>query len=315
MIKIAILDDYQSVARQLADWDSLPENTELTIFHDHLDYGDALVERLQDFEIICAMRERTPFPRELLEQLPTLKLLITAGLKNASIDVKAANELGKIACGTRSPGHATGELTWGLILSLMRQIPQEDKRTRVGHWQTTLGNDLHGKTLGVIGLGRLGSKVALIGQAFGMNVVSWSQNLTEERANEVGVKRVEKDELLAQADVITIHLRLSERTQGLIGSRELELMKPTAYLVNTSRGPIIDEAALVDALKNNKIGGAAIDVYDIEPMPTAHVLFSLENTVLTPHLGFVTEETYRVFYGEMLEDIKAYIAGEPIRVI
>jgi phosphoglycerate dehydrogenase-like enzyme len=315
MSKIAVLDDYQNVARQMADWDSLPGNAELVIFNDHLDYSDALIRRLKDFAIICAMRERTPFTRELLQQLPNLKLLLTAGMQNASIDVAAAGDFGITVCGSRSPGHATAELTWGLIHALMRNIPQEDKKTRAGHWQTTLGNDLHGKTLGVIGLGRLGSQVATVGKAFGMNVIAWSQNLDAEQADKVGVSQVEKDELIAESDIITIHLRLSARTQGVIGARELTLMKPTAYLVNTSRGPIIDEAALIEALQNHEIAGAGLDVHDIEPMPAGHKLLQLENTVITPHLGFVTEETYRVFYGEMLEDIIAYLNGAPIRIL
>jgi phosphoglycerate dehydrogenase-like enzyme len=315
MVKIAVLDDYQNVARQMADWDTLPDSAELVIFNDHLDYGETLIERLRDFAVICAMRERTPFNRELLRQLPNLKLLLTAGMQNASIDVAAAGELGIMVCGSRSPGHATAELTWGLILSLMRHIPQDDKKTRAGHWQTTLGNDLHGKTLGVIGLGRLGSQVATVGKVFGMNVIAWSQNLDPEQAAKAGVSAVEKDQLLTCADIVTIHLRLSERTRGLIGARELALMKPTAYLVNTSRGPIIDEAALIAALQNHKIGGAGLDVYDIEPITPDHVLLQLENTVITPHLGFVTEETYRVFYGEMLEDIIAYLNGAPIRIL
>jgi phosphoglycerate dehydrogenase-like enzyme len=314
-VKIAVLDDYQNAARRMADWDILPDTTELTIFNDHRADHTALVERLHEFTVICAMRERTPFPRELLQQLPNLKLLLTGGMKNASIDVRAANQLGITVCGTRSPGHATAELTWGLILALMRHIPLEDRKTRAGHWQTTLGNDLHAKTLGVIGLGRLGSRVTTVAKAFGMNVIAWSQNLNDARAAEVGVERVTKEELLSRADIITIHLRLSDRTRGLIGSRELQRMKPTAYLINTSRGPIVDEAALIEALRNNRIGGAGLDVYDIEPMPADHVLFDLDNVVLTPHLGFVTEETYKVFYGEMLEAIMAYLNGSPIRVI
>ena len=315
MTNIAILDDYQNVALKMADWQRLPDTVEISVFNDHLDAGDELIQRLQPFEMICAMRERTPFPRTLLQQLPQLKLLLTAGMKNASIDIAAAYELGITVCGTRSPGHATAELTWGLILGLMRQIPQEDRATRAGHWQTTLGQDLHGKALGVIGLGRLGAKVAQIGLAFGMEVMAWSQNLRAERAAEVGVRQVDKTELLQQADVVSIHLRLSERTTDLLNTQELALMKPTAYLVNTSRGPIINEAALVAALQNRTIRGAALDVYASEPLPADHSLRRLENTIVSPHLGFVTEQTYRVFYGDMLEDIIGFMQAQPLRVL
>ena len=316
MMKIALLDDYQNVAKQLADWSKLPSTTELIVFNDHLDDEDALVERLAPFEIICAMRERTPFPRSLLVRLPALELLITAGQKNASIDVKAANAQGVTVCGTTAPGHATGELTWGLILSLMRHLPTEDHIMHDGGpWQPMLGEDLCGKTLGVIGLGRLGSKVARIGLAFEMNVLAWSENLTAERAAEVGVQLADKDTLLSQSDVVTIHLRLSKRSRDLINIRELELMKPSAYLINTSRGPIINQIALINALNNKMIAGAGLDVYDIEPLSDDHSLRTLKNAVLTPHVGFVTKETYQVFYGEMLEDILAYLQGEPIRII
>jgi phosphoglycerate dehydrogenase-like enzyme len=313
--KIAILDDYQNVARTMADWSQLPADAQLTVFNDHLEDAAALIERLQDFQIICAMRERTPFPRRLLERLPALKLLVTAGMSNASIDLWAADELGITVCGTGSPGHATAELTWGLILALARNIPWEERALRAGRWQTTLGHDLHGKTLGVIGLGRLGSKVARIGQAFGMPIVAWSQNLTAARAAECGATPLGKDELLQQADIVTLHLRLSERTRGLIAARELALMKPTAWLINTSRGPIVEEAALIAALHSGTIAGAALDVYDREPLPAEHPLLRLPNIVLTPHIGFVTEETYRVFYREMLEDILAYLQGAPVRVL
>lgn len=314
MTKIAILDDYQNVAADLADWRRL--DAEITVFNDHVDDGDALVERLRGFAIVCAMRERTPFPRTLLERLPDLRLIATAGMKNAAIDVRAATELGIMVCGTPSPGHATAELTWGLILALLRRIPAEERALRAGAWQQALGRDARGKTLGVIGLGRLGEQVARFGKAFGMTVIGWSQNLSDERAAECHASRVEKDQLLAQSDVVTIHLRLSERSTGLIGSRELALMKPSAYLVNTSRGPIVDQTALIDALQNERIAGAALDVYDQEPLPADHPLLGLaklDNVVLTPHIGFVTEETYRAFYGGMVEAIAAYLQGSPIR--
>lgn len=315
MPEIAILDDYQNVALQLADWSALPNDWSVQVFTDHLDDQDALAARLQPFAIVCAMRERTPFPRALLERLPNLKLLLTGGMLNASIDVQAANALGVTVCGTNSAAHATVEMTWGLILALLRHIPREDHATRAGWWQVAVGHDLRGKTLGVIGLGRLGSQVARIGLAFGMRVIAWSANLTDARAAEVGVARTGKNELLAQSDVITVHQRLSERTRGLIGAAEFALMKPSAYLINTSRGPIVEETALIDALRGRRIAGAALDVFDQEPLPQDHPLRRIDNTVITPHTAFVTEETLRLFYREMLEDIQAYLAGAPIRVI
>ena len=315
MVRIAILDDYQGVAQRMADWQSLPADTEVVVFRDHLIDLDQVAARLQEFEIVMAMRERTPFPRTLLARLPRLRLLVTAGMRNASIDLHAAAERGVVVCGTAGLPYPTAELTWGLILSLVRHIPAEDRATRAGRWQETLGVGLNGKTLGVLGLGTLGSRVARIGVAFEMTVLAWSQNLTPERARAVGATLVGKDELLGKADVVTIHLVLSERTRGLIGGRELALMKPSAYLVNTSRGPIVDEVALVGALRKGTIAGAGLDVFDDEPLPLDHPLRQLPTTVITPHLGYVTEETYRVFYGQALEDIRAYLAGEPVRVL
>jgi phosphoglycerate dehydrogenase-like enzyme len=261
------------------------------------------------------MRERTPFPRALLERLPRLRLLVTTGMRNAAIDLQAAADRGVLVCGTGGLPYPTAELAWGLVLALARRIPREDRATREGRWQETVGLGLNGKTLGVLGLGTLGSRVARFGRAFEMDVLAWSQNLTAERAAEIGAVRVDRDELLARSDVVTIHLVLSERTRGLIGARELGLMKRTAYLVNTSRGPIVDEAALVRALRDGTIAGAGLDVYDEEPLPPDHALRGLPNTVITPHLGYVTEETYRIFYGQALEDILAYLRGEPVRVL
>lgn len=315
MPKIAILDDYQEVALELADWGSLPADAEVTVFKDHLAEIDAVAERLADFEIVAIMRERTPFPRALFEKLPKLELLVTSGAGNASIDLAAATDHGVTVCGAGASMSSTAELTWGLILALLRHIPLEDSETRAGKWQVTLGRDLHGRTLGVLGLGRIGSQVAKVGDAFGMTVIAWSPNLTAERAAERGARLVSKDELLADSDVLSIHMRLSERTRGLIGRRELGLMKPTACLINTSRGPIVEEAALIDALCDGKIGGAGLDVFDIEPLPLDHPLRNLENTVITPHLGYVSNATYRAFYGGMAEDIAAYLAGAPIRVM
>jgi phosphoglycerate dehydrogenase-like enzyme len=261
------------------------------------------------------MRERTPFPGALLARLPRLRLLVTAGMRNAAIDLPAAAARGVLVCGTAGLPYPTAELAWGLILSLVRRIPTEDRATRAGRWQESVGLGLNGKTLGVLGLGGLGSRVARIGHAFEMRVLAWSQNLTAERAAEVGATLVGRDELLARSDVVTIHLVLSERTRGLLGARELALLKPSAYLVNTSRGPIVDEAALVRALRDGTIAGAGLDVFDEEPLPLDHPLRRLPNTVITPHLGYVTEETYRIFYGQALEDIQAYLGGEPIRVL
>jgi len=315
MSRVAILDDYQNVARHMADWSSLPAGSDVVVFADHLKDAGAVAARLADFEAVVAMRERTAFPRALLERLPRLKLLVTTGMRNASIDVAAATERGIVVCGTAGLPYPTAELTWGLILALMRRIPAEDRATREGRWQVSCGLGLNGKTLGVIGLGGLGSRVAKVGRAFEMDVIAWSQNLTEARATEVGAKLVAKDELLARADVASIHLVLSDRTRGLIGARELSLMKRTAYLINTSRGPIVDEGALVAAVRKGTIAGAGLDVYDDEPLALDHPLRDLPNTVITPHLGYVTEEGYRIFYGQALEDVKAWLAGQPVRVL
>jgi phosphoglycerate dehydrogenase-like enzyme len=313
--RIALLDDYQSVALRMADWQSLPADVEVVAFRDHLAGPDAVAARLADFDVVMALRERTPFPRGLLERLPRLRLLVTAGMRNAAIDLAAAADRGIVVCGTAGLPYPTAELAWGLVLALARRIPAEDRATREGRWQETLGAGLNGKTLGVLGLGTLGSRVARFGRAFEMTVLAWSQNLTAERAAEVGATLAGKDELLARADVVSIHLVLSDRTRGLIGARELRHMKRTAYLVNTSRGPIVDEAALVHALRDGAIAGAGLDVFDEEPLPPDHPLRGLPNTVITPHLGYVTEETYRVFYGQALEDVQAYLRGAPIRVL
>jgi phosphoglycerate dehydrogenase-like enzyme len=315
MTRVAILDDYQDVALRMADWKSLPSDTEVVTFRDHLHDTDAVAKRLADFDVVVAMRERTAFPRALLERLPKLRLLVTTGMRNASIDVRAATERGITVCGTSGLPYPTAELTWGLVLALFRRIPAEDRATRDGRWQTTLGLGLNGKTLGVIGLGTLGSRVARYGRAFEMEVLAWSQNLTPERAAEVGATLVGKDELLARSDVVSIHLVLGDRTRGLIGARELGLMKRTAYLVNTSRGPIVDEAALVRALQDGTIAGAGLDVFEPEPLSLDHPFRRLPNTVITPHLGYVTEETYRIFFGHAVEDVQAFLRGEPVRVL
>ena len=315
MTRVALLDDYQHVALGMADWKSLPPDTEVVAFEDHLADDDALVRRLAEFDVVMAMRERTPFTRALFERLPRLRLLITAGMRNASIDMAAAAERGITVCGTAGLPYPTAELTWGLILALFRRIPAEDRATREGRWQTTVGLGLNGKTLGVLGLGTLGSRVAKVGLALEMKVLAWSQNLTAERAAAAGAELVDKDELLARSDVLSIHLVLSARSRGLIGAHELGLMRPTAHLINTSRGPIVDEVALIAALRAGTIAGAGLDTFDVEPLPADHPFRSLPNIVITPHLGYVTEETYRIFYGHALEDIQAFLRGAPVRVL
>jgi phosphoglycerate dehydrogenase-like enzyme len=314
--RIAVLDDYQYVAATYADWSQLPEPVEVVEFSAHIGDEDRLVAHLQPFDVVIAMRERTPFPRRVLERLPSLRLLVTTGMRNASIDVAAARELGVTVCGTGAHPSGTAELTWALILAVARHLPQEDASMRAGGWQQSVGTDLAGGVLGVVGLGRLGSRVAQVGLAFGMDVVAWSQHLTDERAAEVGVRRAAGlHDLLDDADVVTIHLQLSDRTHGLIGHAELARMKPTAILVNTSRGPIVDEAALVTALREGTIGGAGLDVFATEPLPRHHPLREMRRAVLTPHLGYVTEATYQVFYREAVEDVAAFLAGTPLRVL
>ena len=310
-MNIAVLDDYQHVADSFADWSRLGDH-ELTFFHESL--GD-VAAALEPFEIVCAMRERTAFPAEVFERLPNLRLLVTTGMRNAAVDLEAAAAHGVTVCGTEVPSTPTAELAWGLILALARHIPVEDAGMREGGWMTTVGVDLTGKTLGILGLGRLGSIVARYGAAFGMRLIAWSENLAAERAAESGAELVTKDELFSTADVVTIHLVLSRRTHGLIGAREIGLMKPTAFLVNTSRGPIVDQTALRAALESGAIAGAGIDVYDREPLPADDPLRRAPNTVLTPHLGYVTEDTYRVFYGQTIENVEAFLAGEAMRVI
>ncbi|RRO18327.1 D-2-hydroxyacid dehydrogenase family protein [Saccharopolyspora rhizosphaerae] len=312
-MRIAVLDDYQDVARSYADWGSL----DVEVFTEHIADVDELVARLEPFEVIAAMRERTPFPREVLTRLPNLRLLVTTGMRNASIDLDAAREQGVVVSGTGSGKvwAATAELAWGLIIALLRDIPGQDRQIRTGGWQTGIGVELGGKTLGVLGLGRLGSQVAAVGRAFGMDVIAWSANLTDERAAEVGARLVAQEELFAQSDVVSIHLVLSKRTRGLVGASELALMKPTAYLVNTSRGSIVDEAALRSALHEGRIAGAGIDVYGTEPLPADDPWRTTPRTVLTPHIGYVTDDTYEAFFPEIVENIKTFAEGSPIRVL
>lgn len=311
--RLAILDDYQGVTLSLGPWDRLPASLAIEVFRDTLADPDALAARLAPFDALLVMRERTPFPRALLERLPKLRLLITTAGRNRAIDLTACAERGITVSSTPSFGAPTVDLTWGLILSLMRRIPEQERGLREGRWQVALGNTLEGKTLGLIGLGNLGGRVAKVGKAFGMETIAWSQNLTAERAAAAGATRVDKAELLARADVVTLHLVLSDRSRGIVGAEDLARMKPSAFIVNTSRGPLIDQAALLAALAEGRIAGAGIDVYDQEPLPPGHPLLAAPNTVLTPHLGYVTEENYRAYFTGAVEAIEGYLAGKPVR--
>jgi phosphoglycerate dehydrogenase-like enzyme len=315
-MRCAILDDYQNVVLKLADWSALKDKVEFKVFTEHFGSPDKLVAALADFEIVVAMRERTPFPGAVIEALPKLKLLITTGARNASIDAAAAKARGVAVCGTPSFGNPTSGIAIGLMLELTRHIGYENGRLHAGAvWQSTVGADLDGLTLGILGLGKLGTRTANIAKAFGMKVIAWSQNLTEEKCREAGVGYVSKDDLFRQSDFITIHVVLSARSRGLVGARELGLMKPSAYLINTSRGPIVEEAALLTALRDKKIAGAGLDVFDIEPLPLDHPLRKMDNVVITPHLGYVSEQNYRAYFAGVVEDISAFLSGKPVRVI
>jgi len=314
-VRVAILDDYQNVALDSADWNSLPPDVELVVFDRHLKGEDAVARALADFDVAVAMRERTPFPGSLIARLPRLKLLVTTGMRNLAIDIAAARARGLPVCGTDTLPYPAFEHTWALILALFKQIPRENRTMHEGGWQLGLSVGLRGKTLGVLGLGKVGGQVATLGRAFGMKVVAWSRNLTEERARECGATRVDEERLFSGSDVVSIHVVLGDRTRGLVGRRELGLMKPTAFLVNTSRGPIVDEVALIDALQRRAIAGAGIDVYDVEPLPTDHPLRKLDNAVLTGHTAYVMDEVYTLAYGQAVEDIRAWLDGEPIRVL
>jgi phosphoglycerate dehydrogenase-like enzyme len=312
-VRCVVLDDYQNVASTSADWSTV--DVELVSLTDHVADEGALAELLAGAAIVVAMRERTRFGRTLFDRLPDLRLLVTTGMGNAAIDLPAAADHDVTVCGTTGILTPTSELTWGLIHALARHIVADDATMRAGGWQTRIGVGLAGQRLGLLGLGRLGALVARVGVAFGMDVVAWSQNLTAERAADVGVRLVDKDELLATSDFVSIHLVLSERTRGLIGAADLAKMKPTAYLINTSRGPIVDHDALVAALRDGTIAGAGLDVFDVEPPPVDDRLRALPNTVLTPHTGYVVTQCYEIFYREIVEDIAAWLAGQPVRVI
>ncbi len=313
-LRCAILDDYFNIALAVADWSKISDRVDVTVFNQPFASEQAAAGALKDFEIICAMRERTPFPRALLAALPKLKLLLTSGMRNAAIDMEAARDQGVALCGTQYSRDPTAPLTMGLILELTRNIGRENARMHAGEpLQKFPGLEIEGRTLGVIGLGKLGAKVSHLAKAFGMNVIAWSPNLTPERCKEVGVGYAAKEELFATADIITIHVVLGPRSRGLVGPADLARMKPTAYLVNTARGPIVDEAALLETLREKRIAGAAIDVFSVEPLPVDHPFRKLDNIVLTPHLGYVTEDSFRAHYGQMVEGIDAWFKGEPVR--
>src|ERR1700686_939029 len=313
-LRCATLDDYLDLALRVADWSKIDDRVDVTVFNQPFASPEAAAAALKDFEIICAMRERTPFPRALLAALPKLKLLITSGMRNAAIDMEAAKDHQVVLCGTQWPHDPTAPLTMGLILELTRNIGRENARMHAGEYlQKFVGIEIEGKTLGVVGLGKLGAKVSALAKAFGMNVIAWSPNLTPERCKEVGVGYATKEELFATADIITLHVVLSQRSRGLVGAADLARMKPTAYLVNTARGPIVDEGALLEALRERKIAGAGVDVFSVEPLPVDHPFRKLDNLVLTPHLGYVTEDSFRNHYIQMVEGIDAWFMGEPLR--
>jgi phosphoglycerate dehydrogenase-like enzyme len=314
-VRIVVLDDYQGVALEHGDWSSLPDECEVHTVREHLGSDEELLAALAGAEVVVAMRERTKLPAARLERLADLRLLVTTGMGNAAIDIEAAARLGITVCGTGGLASATVEHAWALILALARSLPAEDANVREGRWQTTVGFDLAGKTLGLVGLGRLGGAMVPVAQALGMEVIAWSQNLDPAIATAAGARAVSKPELFRSADVVSVHYKLGERSVGLLGAEELGLMKRTALLVNTSRGPIVDTAALLDALWNGRIGGAALDVYDTEPLPPDDPLRQAPRTVLTPHLGYVTSDSYDLYYGEAVEDIAAFLAGDPVRVL
>jgi phosphoglycerate dehydrogenase-like enzyme len=316
MVQAAILDDYQNAAMGLADWSPVAKDVEIKVFNKPFVDQDEAIKALQGFAIIVGMRERTPFPRKMIEALPNLKLLITTGARNNSFDIKACAERGVTVCGTGSVGSPTTGIAFGLMLELTRRIGFENARLKAGEaWQVTIGRDLEGLTLGILGLGRLGQRSATVGKAFGMNTIAWSQNLTAEKAQAAGAQLVSKEDLFRKADIVTIHLVLSDRSRGLVGAKELGLMKKTSYLINTSRGPIVDEKSLIAALQAKSIAGAGLDVFDVEPLPLDHPFRKLDNVVITPHLGYVSEQNYRKYFPDIVEDIRAWLDGNPVRVI
>jgi len=326
-MRVAILDDYQQVALASADWSAVRSLADIDVFTEYIARTEALVRALEPYDVIVAMRERTFFDASRLGQLPRLRLLVTTGMMNAAIDLEAAAAHGVTVCGTGGSATSTAELSWGLILAVARHIPEEDRGMKLagqaggaalgvrGGWQRTVGTGLYGKQLGIVGLGRQGLGVAKIGRAFGMKLAAWSQNLDPAVAKKAHARAVSKDELFSTSDVVTVHYKLSPRSVGLVGAAELALMKPSAYLVNTSRGPLVDHVALVAHLRSGAIAGAALDVYDVEPLPLSDSLRTAPNVVLTPHLGYVTDDAYQIFYGEAARDIVAFALGDPVRVL
>ncbi|MER6354307.1 D-2-hydroxyacid dehydrogenase family protein [Streptomyces sp. NPDC001634] len=314
-LRCAVLDDFQQIAASIADWSPVEDRVDVVSFTEHFVDEDALAEALAEVDIVVTLRERVPFPASLFARLPRLKLLIASGMRNSVIDYAAAEAHGVTVCGTQSSSTPPVELTWALLLGLARGIVEESNALRHGGpWQSTVGADLHGRRLGLLGLGKIGSRVAQVGLAFGMEVVAWSQNLTKERAEEVGVELApSKDELLAGSDFVSVHLALGDRTRGLIGPRELALMKPGAYLINTSRAAMVDQDALLGALHEGRIAGAGIDVFDVEPLPADHPMRTAPRLLATPHLGYVSRANYATYYGQAVEDIQAYLAGKPVR--
>ncbi|MDB5009105.1 MAG: hydroxyacid dehydrogenase [Mucilaginibacter sp.] len=306
-IKIAVLDDYQGVALTMADWSALNDRAEITVFNDHLENDAEVIERLLPYQVVCVMRERTPLNRQRLEKLTNLKLIVSTGKRNASIDIKAAEELGITIKPTGYVMTGAPEFSWALIMAIARHIPQESNNVKASRWQTTIGTDLSGKTIGIIGLGNIGSKIAAYARAFDMNVIAWSQNLTKEKAAEAGAKLVSKETLLKESDFVTVHLILSDRSKGILQKEDLELMKSSAYFINTSRGPLVDEKGLIEVLEQKKIAGAALDVFDNEPLPANHPFRKLDNVLATPHVGYVTETTYKLFYADTVEAILKWL--------
>ena len=316
MVRAAILDDYQNVALKLADWSPIAKDVEIKVFDKPFASPDEAIKALQGFAVVVGMRERTPFPRKVIEALPDLKLLITTGAKNNSFDIKAASERGVTVCGTGSAGNPTAGIAFGLMLELTRRIGFENARLKAGSpWQVTIGHDLEGLTLGIVGLGKLGQRVASIGKAFGMKVMAWSQNLTPDKAKEAGVDYASKEDLFGKSDFVSIHYQLGERSRRLVTAADIGRMKPSAYLINTARAPIVDQAALLKALQDKKIAGAGLDVFEVEPLPLDHPYRKLDNVVLTPHLGYVSEQNYRKYFPDIVEDIRAWLDGKPVRVI
>jgi phosphoglycerate dehydrogenase-like enzyme len=312
-LQVAVLDDYQDAARRFGPWEKIKDDIDLQCFHDHLHERAALVERLRPFDIVCLMRERTPMDANLIDALPKLKLIVTTGMFNAALDSAHAVGKGIVVCGTQTLQSGTPELTWLLILALARQLNAEVGSVRAGGWQTAVGMELRNRTIGLVGLGTVGGQIARVAGAFGMRVIAWSQNLTTERAAEAGAMLVDKKTLLQESDFVSIHLRLSERTRAVIGADDLKLMKPTAFLVNTARGPLVDEAALISALQSRQIAGAGLDVYDVEPLPPEHAFGILSNVVAMPHVGYVTDANYHQFFQQTVEDIRAFLEGRPVR--